>query len=64
MFTQLDNDGWKFMVAYANYSNKTKAKYNSYEGDALLLFGQIHHYNVIFMVAHSHGLWITNHLSS
>ncbi len=34
MLTQLDDDDQKFVVAYASYSNnKTKAKYDSYEGD-------------------------------
>jgi hypothetical protein len=34
MFTQLDDDGWKFVMAYAIRSNnKMKAKYNSYEGE-------------------------------
>jgi hypothetical protein len=37
MFTQLDNDGQEFMVAYANYSNKTKAKSNLYEGKCLVV---------------------------
>ncbi len=31
-FTQLNDDGQKFMVAYVNRSNyKTKVKYSSYE---------------------------------
>ncbi len=34
MLTQLDDDGQEFLVVYANQSNnKTKAKYNSYEGE-------------------------------
>ncbi len=33
MFTQLDNNGQKFVVAYTNRSNnKMEAKYSSYEG--------------------------------
>jgi hypothetical protein len=33
---QLDDDGRKFVVAYASRSNnKTKAKYSSYEGECL-----------------------------
>jgi hypothetical protein len=60
MFNQLDDDGWKFVVAYARRSNnKTKAKYNSYEGNALL-FGLFHHSDVIFMVAHWFWILITN----
>jgi len=35
--TQLD-DGQEFVVAYANWSNnKTEAKYNSYEGECLVV---------------------------
>jgi hypothetical protein len=38
VFTQLDEDGWKFVGAYVTWSNnKTKAKYNSYEGDFLVV---------------------------
>jgi hypothetical protein len=38
MFIQFDDDGRKFVVAYANWSNnKTKAKYNSYEGECLVI---------------------------
>ncbi len=38
MFTQLDDDGQKFMVAYVNQSNnKMEAKYNSYEGECLTI---------------------------
>jgi hypothetical protein len=38
MFTQLDDDNWKFVVAYANQSNnKTKAKYNLYEKECLTI---------------------------
>ncbi len=55
-FTQLNDDGQKFMVAYVNKSNnKTKVKYNSYEGgggQVVCWFGQFHHYSVICMVAH------------
>jgi hypothetical protein len=37
-FTQLDDDGQEFVVAYANWSNnKTNAKYNSYEGECLAI---------------------------
>jgi hypothetical protein len=33
-FTQLNDDGQKFVVAYANrFNNKTKAKCSSYEGE-------------------------------
>lgn len=47
-------------MAYANRSNnKTKAKYNFYEGNALL-FGLFHHFGVIYMVAHLIQLLITN----
>jgi hypothetical protein len=38
MLTQLDDDGVKFVVAYASWSNnKTKAKYSSYEGECLAI---------------------------
>ncbi len=38
MLTQLDDDGWKFMVACAScFNNKTKTKYNSYEGECLTI---------------------------
>jgi hypothetical protein len=38
MFTQSDDDGQKFVVAYANQStNKMKAKYNFYERGCLIL---------------------------
>ncbi len=37
-FTQLDDDGQKFVVAYASSSNnKMEAKYNSYEGECLTI---------------------------
>jgi len=36
MLTQFDDDGQKFMVAYASLSNnKMEAKYNSYERECL-----------------------------
>lgn len=37
MFTQLDDDNWKFVVAYVNQSNKTKAEYNLYEKECLTI---------------------------
>jgi hypothetical protein len=38
VLTQFDNDGWEFVVAYANQSNnKTKAKYSSYEGECFVV---------------------------
>jgi hypothetical protein len=42
MFTQLDDDGQEFVVAYANRSNnKIEVKYYSYEGECItLLFVQ------------------------
>jgi hypothetical protein len=57
MFTQLDDDGQKFVVAYAICSNdKMEAKYSSYEGECLAIVS-----DVIFMVAQSLWLLITNH---
>ncbi len=38
VFTQLDDDGQEFVVAYASQSNnKTKAKYTSYEEECLAI---------------------------
>jgi hypothetical protein len=38
MLTQLDDDGWKFVVVYANQSNnKIKANYNSYARECLAI---------------------------
>jgi hypothetical protein len=38
MFTQLDNDGEKFMMAYAyRVNNMTKAKYDLYEGKCVII---------------------------
>ncbi len=38
MFTQLNDDGWEFVLAYASQSNnKIEAKYNSYEGECLII---------------------------
>jgi hypothetical protein len=38
VLTQLDDNGQKFVVAYANRSNnKIEAKYNSYKGECLVV---------------------------
>jgi hypothetical protein len=38
IFTQLDHDDWKFIVAYFSWSNnKTRAKYSLYEGECLVI---------------------------
>jgi hypothetical protein len=38
MLTQFDDDGWEFVVAYANRSNnKMTAKYISYEKECLVI---------------------------
>jgi hypothetical protein len=38
MFTQLDNDGQKFVVTHVNpYNNKNKDKYNSYEKECFAI---------------------------
>jgi hypothetical protein len=38
MLTQLNNDGQKFVVTHVNqYSNKNRAKYNSYERECLAI---------------------------
>jgi hypothetical protein len=48
-------------VAYASWSNnKTKAKYNSYEGECFVVVWAIWHFDVIFMEVHSLLLPITN----
>ncbi len=39
MFTQFDDDGREFVVAYVNWSNnKMMTKYNSYEKECLVVF--------------------------
>jgi hypothetical protein len=48
MFTQLDDDGRKFMVAYVNWSNKMKVKYNSYEGECLAIVWVVSSLKVIY----------------
>jgi hypothetical protein len=62
MFTQLDDDGQEFVVAYANRSNnKIEVKYNSYERECItLLFVQNFFSGVICMVVHLHWLLITS----
>jgi hypothetical protein len=38
LFTQLDDDGWKFIITYVSWSNnKMEAKYSSYEGKCLIV---------------------------
>jgi len=38
MFTQFDDDGQEFVVAYVSRSNnKIEAKYSSYEGECLVV---------------------------
>jgi hypothetical protein len=42
VLTQFDDDGREFVVAYANhFNNKTKAKYNSYEGECFTIIWAI-----------------------
>jgi hypothetical protein len=42
VLTQLDDNGWEFVVAYANWcNNKTKAKYSSYERECLVIIWAI-----------------------
>jgi len=51
---QLDDDGRKFVVAYANRSNnKTKVKYISYEGECFVVVWVVSSFPCYFMVAHS-----------
>jgi hypothetical protein len=42
MLTQLDDDGWEFMVAYVGqFNNKTKAKYSLYEGECFIVVWEV-----------------------
>ncbi len=60
MLTQLDDDGQKFMVAYVNQSNnKTKAKYNSYEGECLTIVWVVSSFRCYF--CGSPFTLVTNH---
>jgi len=60
MLTQLDNDGWEFVVAYASQSNyNTEAKYSSYEKACLVVDWVVYFLGVICMVAHLLWLLIT-----
>jgi hypothetical protein len=60
MLTQLDDDGWEFMVAYANQSNnKIEAKYNSYEGECLAVVWAISFFR--YYLYGSPFILVTNH---
>lgn len=49
-FTQMDDEGKEFVVAYASQSNNnTEAQYSAYEENAWLQFGQLYTFGVIFM---------------
>jgi hypothetical protein len=49
MFTQFDDDGRKFVVAYVSWSNnKTKAMYNSYEGECLVVVWVVSSFHCYF----------------
>jgi hypothetical protein len=49
MLTQLDDDGQKFVVAYANRSNnKMEAKYSSYEEECLVVVWVISSFRYYF----------------
>jgi hypothetical protein len=38
VLSQLDEENWKFVVAYASQSNnQIETKYNSYEGECLVI---------------------------
>ncbi len=61
MLTQSDDDGQEFVVVYANQSNnKTKAKYNSYEGEYFAVVLVIFFLGVIYTIAHLLLLPITS----
>jgi hypothetical protein len=60
MFTQLDDDGWEFVVAYATQSNnKIEAKYNSYEGECLVVIWVV--FNFLCYLYGSPFTLVTNH---
>jgi hypothetical protein len=48
MFTQLDDDGKKFMVAYVIWSNTMNVKYNSYGGECLAIVWVVSSLKVIY----------------
>ncbi len=59
MLTQLD-DGRKFVVAYANWSNnKMEGKYSSYEGECLIVVWVVSSFQCYFYG--SPFILITNH---
>jgi hypothetical protein len=60
VLTQLDDDGGKFVMTYASWSNKKMKVIICMKGNASLLLEQFHHSNVIFMIAHSFWLQIIN----
>jgi hypothetical protein len=54
LLTQLDDDRQEFMVAYVKRSNnKTKAKYNLYEGECFDVVWVVSSFIVTYMVVHS-----------
>jgi len=54
MFIQFDDDGQKFVVAYVvSPITKHKPSKVHMRAGALQLFRLFHHFDVIFMVAHS-----------
>ncbi len=60
MFTQLDDDGREFVVAYASWSNnKTEAKYSSYEGECFVVVWVVSSFRCNFYG--SPFILITNH---
>jgi hypothetical protein len=60
VLTQLDYDGWIFVVAYANrFNNKIGKNVVHMKGSALQLFKVFHYFDVVSMVAHSFWLLTT-----
>jgi hypothetical protein len=52
VFTQLDDDGKKFVVAYVNCSNnKIEAKYSSYEGECLVVVWVVSSFRCYFYIS-------------
>jgi len=52
MLTQLDDDGREFVVAYVNQSNnKTKVRYNSYEGECITIVWAVSYFQCYLYVS-------------
>ncbi len=59
-FTQLNDDGQKFVVAYANrFNNKTKAKCSSYEGECFAIIWDVSSFH--YYIYHKPFTLVTNY---